>query len=94
MKWRYASPRAGTSQLLEDSVRELPTQVDWTLGTTQKNWILIPSRILDESHGFEDPAFMEAVNQTNVQDQDFCLKALADFRLIIQHLQQIPAPGG
>ncbi|MEV5531428.1 hypothetical protein [Streptomyces prunicolor] len=89
MGWRYTSPREGIAQLVEDSVSKLPTQVEWSLDTTRRNWILLPTRILREAQGLADPAFSEVVDHINVHDQEFCLKALSDFRLIIMRLQQI-----
>ncbi|MGP4087236.1 hypothetical protein [Streptomyces sp. KR55] len=92
MGWRYTSPREGVAELIEDAVRALPTQVDWTLDRTRRNWVLVPTRALREAQGLANPAFSDVVHSINFQDQEFCLKALADFKLIIQHLRQIPIP--
>ncbi|WP_143669967.1 hypothetical protein [Streptomyces sp. Ag109_G2-15] len=92
MGWRYTSPQEDIAQLIEDAVEGLPTQVEWTLDRSRRNWILLPSRILREAQGLENPAFANIVHSINVQDQEFCLKALSDFDLIILHLQQIPIP--
>jgi hypothetical protein len=51
--------------------------------------MLVPMRILPEAHGLADPSFRDVVHSINVQDQEFCLKALSDFELIIQHLLQV-----
>jgi hypothetical protein len=90
MGWRYASPREGIAQLLEGVVQSLPTQVEWALDTSRKNWLLLPARVLHEAQGLENPDFADAVDSINVEDQDFCLKALSDFELIIHSLQQVP----
>ncbi|WP_030989636.1 hypothetical protein [Streptomyces sp. NRRL WC-3744] len=71
---------------------KLPTQVEWMLDRTRRNWILLPGRLRNEAQGLEDPAFSDVVHSINTQDQEFCLKALSDLDLIVRHLQQIPIP--
>lgn len=92
--WRYKSPQVNVGQFIEEVVKEVHTQVDWTLDRTRRNWVLLPSRILSEAHGLEDPAFSNVVHSINTCDQEFCLKALADLELITQHLQEVPIPEG
>ncbi|MER5224779.1 hypothetical protein [Streptomyces flaveus] len=92
MGWRYTSPREGVAELIEDAVRALPTQVDWALDRTRKNWVLVPTRPLCDAQGLANPAFSDVVHSINTRDQEFCLKALTDFKLIIQRLQQVPIP--
>ncbi|PNG17502.1 hypothetical protein C1J00_36175 [Streptomyces cahuitamycinicus] len=77
------------AQFIEAAVRDLPTQVDWEIDRTRRNWVLVPTRVLHEAHGLADPSFRDVVHSINVQDQEFCLKALSDFELIIQHLLQV-----
>jgi hypothetical protein len=89
MGWRYAFPGEGVAQLIEAAVRDLPTRVDWEIDRTRRNWVLVPTRVLREAHGLADPSFRDVVHSINVQDQEFCLKALSDFELIIQHLLQV-----
>jgi hypothetical protein len=89
MGWRYAFPEEGVAQLIEAAVRALPTQIDWEIDRTRRNWVLVPTRVLREAHGLADPSFRDVVHSINVQDQEFCLKALSDFDLIIQHLLQV-----
>lgn len=94
MGWRYASPRERVAQLIEETVRALPTQVEWTLDRTRRNWLLLPTRLLNEAQGLHNPAFAEVVHSVNVQDQEFCFRALSDFELIIESLRQVPIPEG
>ncbi|MFF7123876.1 hypothetical protein ACF07Y_08710 [Streptomyces sp. NPDC016566] len=92
MGWRYTSPNEGIAQLIENAVEGLSTQVEWALDRTRRNWILLPSRILCEAQGLQNPAFANVVHSINTQDQEFCLKALSDLDLIILRLEQIPIP--
>lgn len=92
--WRYRSAQEDVARLMEDAVRALPTQVDWTLDRTRKNWVLVPTRILREAQGLDNPAFANVVHSVNTQDQEFCFRALSDLDLILQRLQQIPIPKG
>ncbi|UFR02611.1 hypothetical protein KBP30_16110 [Streptomyces sp. Go40/10] len=91
--WRYTSPQEDLAQYIEEALRKIPTQVDWELDRTRRNWLVLPSRILREAHGLEDPDFSNVVHSINTHDQEFCLKAISDLELIIRHLQQIPTPG-
>ncbi|MFJ7175743.1 hypothetical protein ACIQXA_04780 [Streptomyces massasporeus] len=88
MGWRYGFPEEGVAQLIEAAVKALPTQVEWEIDRTRRNWVLVPMRVLCEAHGLADPSFRDVVHSINVQDQEFCLKALSDFELIVQHLLQ------
>ncbi|MFE9020120.1 hypothetical protein ACFYNL_16365 [Streptomyces sp. NPDC007808] len=92
--WRYESPQENVGSLMEEVVKEVHTQVDWTLDRTRRNWVLLPSRILREAHGLEDPEFSNVVHSINTRDREFCLRALADLELIIRHLQEFPIAEG
>ncbi|MEV4866542.1 hypothetical protein [Streptomyces ossamyceticus] len=92
MGWRYNSTQEDVARLIEDAVGALPTEVEWTLDRTRKNWLLVPTRILREAHGLDSPAFANVVHSVNTQDHEFCFRALSDLDLILQHLQQVPIP--
>lgn len=94
MGWRYTSTQEDVARLIEDCVGALPTEVEWTLDRTRRNWLLVPTRILREAHGLESPAFANVVHSVNTQDYEFCFRALSDLDLIIQYLQQAPIPKG
>ncbi|MFC4499891.1 MULTISPECIES: hypothetical protein [Streptomyces] len=87
--WRYTNPQEGLAQRIEAAVRALPTQVDWTLDTTRKNWVLVPDRVLAEAGGLADPSFRNVVNSLSALDQEFCRNALADLEIILEHLQYV-----
>ncbi|GAA3136883.1 hypothetical protein GCM10017687_61790 [Streptomyces echinatus] len=90
--WRYQVPREDVAQTIENAVRESPTQLEWALDRTRRNWILLPSCILHEARGLANPAFANVIHSIGTLDQEFCLKTVSDLKLIIRHLQQIPAP--
>lgn len=90
--WRFRSPREGVAQLIEDAVKAQTTQVEWSLDRTRRNWLLLPTRVLHEAQGIDNPAFAEVIHSINIQDQDFCSRALSDLELILQGLQQAPIP--
>lgn len=92
MGWRYTSAQEDVARLIEDAVGALPTEIEWTLDRTRGNWLLVPTRILRESHGLDSPAFTNVVHSVNTQDHEFCFRALSDLDLILQHLQQVPIP--
>jgi len=92
MGWRYKSPREHVAEFLEDLVQEAHTQVEWTLDRSRRNWVLLPSRILNEAGGLENPVFDNVVHSINVQDRDFCLQSQSDLELILRCFQEAPAP--
>lgn len=93
MGLRYASPKERVAQFVEETVKmDLHTQIEWTLERTKRNWILLPSRILREARGIENPEFSNFAHSINNHDQRFYFKALTDLELIIQHLQEVPIP--
>ncbi|MEV6408173.1 hypothetical protein AB0M58_35385 [Streptomyces bobili] len=92
MGWRYTTPQERIARHIEAAVKELPTQLDWTVDRTRKNWVIVPTRILCEAGGLSDPAFRDTVQAVNENDHDFCSRALIDFESIIRHLQHIPIP--
>ncbi|MGV9554280.1 hypothetical protein [Streptomyces sp. NPDC003522] len=92
MGWRYTTPEERIAQHIEAAVKSLPTQAEWTLDRSRRNWIIVPTRILHEAGGLADPAFRDTVKLINKNDQDFCLLALEDFKMIIHELQETPLP--
>jgi hypothetical protein len=92
MGWRYKAPHDGIAEFLESVVRGVQTQLEWTLDRSKRNWVLLPSRILHEAQGLENPAFASTVHDINVQDRVFCLKAQSDLELIIRSLRETSAP--
>lgn len=92
MGWRYKSPHGKIAEFLESVVRGVQTQLEWTLDRSKRNWVLVPSRILNEAQGLENPAFASTVHAINVQDREFCLKAQSDLELIIRSLREASAP--
>jgi hypothetical protein len=84
--WRFEEPDLEKLRLIEQAMRTTPTQVDWRIDTSRRNWLLAPSRILGKGENpAASPAFDERVNLT-MQDQDFCLRALADLDAILRTL--------
>lgn len=92
MGWRYTAPKEGIDQFIEDAVKGVSTQLEWTLDKTRRNWILLPNRVLLEAQGLENPAFADVIHSMNTQDQEFCIKSISDIDLIVQHLQRVPTP--
>lgn len=92
MGWRYRAPREGLAHFLESAIGNLPTEVEWILDSSQRNWVLTPTRITRAAGGLANPAFSEAAHLINSQDREFCLKAQSDFHVIIQHLEQLEVP--
>lgn len=94
MGWRYKSPRDKVAEFLDGVMHEVHTRVEWTLDTSRRNWVLLPSRILIEARGLENPAFENVVHSINVQDREFCLESQSDLELIVQRFREVSVPEG
>ena len=92
MKWRFKDRSEHTARLIEGVVKDAPTQVEWTLDRTRRNWVLLPSRIILEAQGLEGPAYSDVIHRIAADEQDFCRKALSDFDEIVTCLQEVVMP--
>ncbi|MGW2486748.1 hypothetical protein ACWCV9_05935 [Streptomyces sp. NPDC001606] len=94
MGWRFKAPSEEIAQAIDNAIQESPTQTEWTLDRTRRNWVLVPTRVLQEAQGLSNPAFSDVIRTTAIQDQEFCLTTISDLDLIVQHLQQVATPEG
>ncbi|MFC9925309.1 hypothetical protein [Streptomyces sp. NPDC127190] len=92
MGWRFKAPSEEIAQVIDNVIQESPTQTEWTLDRTRRNWVLVPTRVLQEAQGLSDPAFSDVIRTTAIQDQEFCLTTISDLDVIVQHLQQVATP--
>ncbi|MEU0664689.1 hypothetical protein ABZ508_01150 [Streptomyces lavendulocolor] len=76
-------------RIIERATRTTPTQVEWRIDTSRRNWLLTPSRLLGSSENpAASPGFDERV-RVATQDQDFCIRALADLNAILRTLHDL-----
>ncbi|MDX2596514.1 hypothetical protein PV343_30305 [Streptomyces sp. WI03-4A] len=92
MGWRFVVSNVNVALLIQAVVEKLSTQVEWTFDRTSRNWLLFPSRILQEAQGLDNPAFANAVSSISAHDEEFCRKAFSDLELIIASLQEATVP--
>ncbi|MFI1974590.1 hypothetical protein [Streptomyces wedmorensis] len=84
--WRFAEPSVAKLQLVEEAVCMTPTQVDWRVDTSRRNWLLVPARVLgDGANPAASPAFDERV-ESATRDQVFCAQAWDDLDAIVRTL--------
>ncbi|GAA2450526.1 hypothetical protein [Streptomyces lavendulocolor] len=87
--WRFEDPRPEKLRIIERATRTTPTQVEWRIDTSRRNWLLTPSRLLGSSENpAASPGFDERV-RVATQDQDFCIRALADLNAILRTLHDL-----
>ncbi|WP_407552405.1 hypothetical protein QOM21_21640 [Streptomyces sp. Pv4-95] len=85
--WRFADGGdVEIARLIETLVRNSPTENDWTLDYSARNWLLAPSRVLNECSS-DNISFRQAVMRITLSDPDFCELANSDLALIISRLQ-------
>ncbi|WP_158822241.1 hypothetical protein [Streptomyces sp. NRRL F-5727] len=86
--WRFAEPDEGKLCGIENALQTTPTQYEWRIDTSRRNWLLAPSRLFGGADGSAaSPEFDERVNQL-MRDQDFCLRALEDLNAILRTLAE------
>jgi hypothetical protein len=88
--WRFAEPRPvwlpGTLRgIVEDERRE----IDWLFDTTRRNWVLIPSHVMEEKgrHHFATEA--QAAEVIARDDPEYSRRAVHDFDRIIAALNSL-----
>ncbi|MDV5146883.1 hypothetical protein R1T08_22495 [Streptomyces sp. SBC-4] len=87
--WRFEEPSAEKLRRIERAVATTPTQVDWRIDTSRRNWLLAPARILgDGENAAASPAFDDRVKSA-MQDQDFCVRAWADLGAMLRTLREL-----
>lgn len=87
LAWRFKDPQEGVAEIIEHEVDAAPTQVDWTLVTSERNWYLTPSRVANEIKIRGNSNFNDITHEITTGDQEFCMKALVDFESIIRRLE-------
>ncbi|MFF3790630.1 hypothetical protein ACFYXW_11230 [Streptomyces sp. NPDC001981] len=85
--WRFKSPQEGVAEVIQTEVNATRTQVDWTLVTSERNWYLTPSRLVSEVESRGNGKFHEIMYEIAVDDQEFCVNALADLEGIVHRLE-------
>ncbi|MFE6455891.1 hypothetical protein ACFVP0_00270 [Streptomyces cinereoruber] len=90
--WRFEEPDAEKLRIVERAVRTTPTREEWAIDTSQRNWVLVPTRLLGEGENpVASPGFDERVSLA-MRDQDFCVRALLDLDAILNTLRGLAAP--
>ncbi|MFF5975121.1 hypothetical protein ACFY7C_26805 [Streptomyces sp. NPDC012769] len=88
---RFEIARREHLRLIERAVRDTPTSEGWIIDASRRNWLLAPSAILEGGDNpAASPGFDESV-ESAMLDQDFCIRALADFDAIIRTLRDLIA---
>lgn len=86
--WRFTAPTRESIDTILDAVHSAPSDTEWVLDTSRKNWILAPARVIRISGGADSELFHEATQEVINRDQNFCRKALEDFDAVLASLEQ------
>lgn len=84
--FRFREPREEIAGLIREVLRDFTGRVEWTLDTTRKNWLLVPTAVMARENEADAKWFSNALVDM-VSDQEFCLSALSDLREIIEMLR-------
>ena len=82
--WRFAGQTPGG---LEESLSKITSSesrlVRWNFGFHGRNWVLLPSRVLEIQKNRDLPTDMAAVGALAEEDQSFCVASVHDFEAIV-----------
>ncbi|MFM9369797.1 hypothetical protein [Streptomyces sp. Da 82-17] len=78
VSWRYQKPVDGLEALLRGIFDDVQTDVSWDFDTSGRNWLLAPSRLMEEASKLGRRGFPEALDRIMEADPDFCVTANAD----------------
>ncbi|MEU2833616.1 hypothetical protein ABZ667_34030 [Streptomyces lavendulae] len=87
--WRFVEPHDEFRPVFEEAVRDAPRNVDWQF-KVKRNWLILPVRLTEETARCGDD--FGAGKSRLLEDQEFCLAALADMELILQALEAAAPP--
>ncbi|MET9292006.1 hypothetical protein [Streptomyces sp. NPDC003077] len=79
--WRYHERTIKKERTNRETCTTTAKNVEWSLDTSRHNWLLSPSRLVDEQQAIGLP-FSEAAWAIASTDQAFCLAANEDMALI------------
>ncbi|MFQ6228813.1 hypothetical protein [Nocardia sp. NPDC002869] len=88
--WRFSEPRP---EEFRDTLRSIveaeDRKVDWLFDTSHRNWVLVPSRVMEEKarHGFAVEA--QAVDLLEREDPEFSQRSVSDFERILRTLKRL-----
>lgn len=88
--WRFSEPRpVEFGDRLRCIVEADDRMVDWLFDTSRRNWVLVPSRVMEEKRrqGFAVEA--QAVSVLEREDPEFSKRSVNDFGRILRALEQL-----
>ncbi|MEU1950848.1 hypothetical protein [Nocardia rhamnosiphila] len=88
--WRFSEPRPiEFRDALRGIVEADDRKVDWLFDTSHRNWVLVPSRVMEEKdrHGFAVEA--QAANLLEREDPEFSQRSVSDFERILRALNRL-----
>ncbi|MFG2139615.1 hypothetical protein [Streptomyces sp. NPDC048650] len=93
--WRFTGgSNTETARVIATLVDDTPTEEEWTFDYSAKNWLLAPSRVLNEC-ATSNASFRKVVTQITLSDSKFCERANRDLASIIARLRDyVMSPEG
>ena len=87
--WRFTEPRPEwVLEKLRRLTDESAGRIDWTIDATRRNWVLIPTRTIEEINRTQPPLTeREAIRHLMQTDEEFCRRASEDFARITAALK-------
>ncbi|GGL47394.1 hypothetical protein [Nocardia jinanensis] len=89
--WRFSEPRpVWVAETLQRIVGDERREVDWLFDTARRNWVLVPSYVMEEKarHGFATEA--QAADLIARENPEYGRRSVRDFDRIIVALDSVP----
>lgn len=88
--WRFTEPRP---TMFIDQLRRMTEsterKIDWTIDTSRRNWVLMPSRIVEVKARQHLATDAQAIHHLTQEDSEFCRNALTDLTRIVNELNHM-----
>ncbi|WP_157170438.1 hypothetical protein, partial [Nocardia carnea] len=92
--WRFAEPRPEWfSETLRGIVEDDRREIDWLFDTTRRNWVLIPSHVMEVKDRHRFPTEAQATDLLARGDPEYGRRSVHDFDRIITALDSLGLPG-
>ncbi|MGI5221713.1 hypothetical protein [Nocardia sp. CA-290969] len=90
--WRFAEPlpvsfAEDLRRIVEDERRE----IDWLFDTTRRNWVLVPSHVMEEKGRHQFATEAQAADLIVRNEPEYCRRSVRDLDRIIAALDLLTA---
>ena len=87
--WRYKQPSRALAEALRHAVESFRGTMDWEFLTSERNWLLMPSRIKEYARAHGYPGTLQASLELKTKEPNFGCQANAELLLLAEHIHDV-----